>query len=318
MRVGVVKQFGGEGYQAGVVAALRRGGRAARGARRRGRRGRLPALRLRAAGLLPDRCRASAPRNLARFDGMRYGLRVGDDGTRSAEEVMALTREAGFGAEVKRRIMLGTYALSSGYYDAYYGQAQKVRTLITRDFDARVRAGRRARLADHADHRVPDRRARSTTRWRCTSPTCAPSRPTSPATPRCRCPCGLAPEDGLPVGLQIIAPPMADDRLYRVGAALEAALRRPLGPPAASTRHRRCDGADRRPALCKNVQDRSSPSSARDGSARISVASGSSRPARTATGSSSSTPLLNAVVHRHRHDHHHPRLRRWATTTSLS
>ena len=67
---------------------------------------------------------------------MRYGLRVGDDGTRSAEEVMSLTRAAGFGAEVKRRIMLGTYALSSGYYDAYYGQAQKVRTLISSDFEA--------------------------------------------------------------------------------------------------------------------------------------------------------------------------------------
>ena len=67
---------------------------------------------------------------------MRYGLRVGDDGTRDAEEVMALTREQGFGAEVKRRIILGAYALSSGYYDAYYGKAQQVRTLIIRDFDA--------------------------------------------------------------------------------------------------------------------------------------------------------------------------------------
>ena len=67
---------------------------------------------------------------------MRYGLRVGDDGTRSAEEVMALTRARGFGAEVKRRIMLGAYALSSGYYDAYYGKAQQVRTLIIRDFEA--------------------------------------------------------------------------------------------------------------------------------------------------------------------------------------
>src|SRR5439155_20866443 len=74
--------------------------------------------------------------NLARFDGVRYGLRVGDDGRHSLEEVMMLTRAAGFGPEVKRRIMLGTYALSAGYYDAYYGQAQKVRTLISRDFAA--------------------------------------------------------------------------------------------------------------------------------------------------------------------------------------
>ena len=137
---------------------------------------------------------------------MRYGLRVGDDGGVSAEEVMALTREAGFGAEVKRRIILGTYALSSGYYDAYYGQAQKVRTLIARDFAAAFEPGRRAGLADHADHRVPDRRARSTTRWPCTSPTCARSRPTWPAPPRCPCRAGLADEDGLPVGLQIMAP----------------------------------------------------------------------------------------------------------------
>src|SRR6202008_5124786 len=69
------------------------------------------------------------------FDAMRYGLRVGDDGTHSAEEVMALTRAAGFGPEVKRRIMIGAYALSAGYYDAYYNQAQKVRTLIARDLD---------------------------------------------------------------------------------------------------------------------------------------------------------------------------------------
>jgi aspartyl-tRNA(Asn)/glutamyl-tRNA(Gln) amidotransferase subunit A len=79
---------------------------------------------------------SEASSNLARFDSVRYGLRVGDDGDRSLEEVMSLTRDAGFGPEVKRRIILGTYALSSGYYDAYYGQAQKVRTLITRDFAA--------------------------------------------------------------------------------------------------------------------------------------------------------------------------------------
>ena len=81
--------------------------------------------------ILPSECSS----NLARFDGMRFGLRVGDDGVASAEQVMAATREAGFGAEVKRRIIIGTYALSSGYYEAYYGQAQKVRTLISQDFD---------------------------------------------------------------------------------------------------------------------------------------------------------------------------------------
>ena len=85
--------------------------------------------------IAPSECSS----NLARFDGMRYGLRSGDDGNNGVEQVMALTRAAGFGPEVKRRIMLGTYALSAGYYDAYYGQAQKVRTLIRRDFEAAYR-----------------------------------------------------------------------------------------------------------------------------------------------------------------------------------
>ncbi|GMA88714.1 hypothetical protein GCM10025868_39640 [Angustibacter aerolatus] len=81
---------------------------------------------------------SEASSNLAKFDAMRYGLRVAPEGVAAptAEQVMAATREAGFGDEVKRRIILGTYALSSGYYDAYYGQAQKVRTLIARDFAA--------------------------------------------------------------------------------------------------------------------------------------------------------------------------------------
>ena len=98
---------------------------------------------------------SEASSNLARFDSVRYGLRVGDDGERSLEEVMALTRAQGFGAEVKRRIILGTYALSSGYYDAYYGQAQKVRALITQDFTSGLRAGGRADRADLPDGRVP-------------------------------------------------------------------------------------------------------------------------------------------------------------------
>ena len=104
---------------------------------------------------------------------MRYGLRVGDDGTHSAEEVMALTRAAGFGPEVKRRIMIGTYALSAGYYDAYYNQAQKVRTLIARDLDEAYQQRRRAGVARDADDGVPRWGRRSTTRWRCTCSTCA-------------------------------------------------------------------------------------------------------------------------------------------------
>ncbi|HRA75973.1 MAG TPA: amidase, partial [Propionicimonas sp.] len=140
---------------------------------------------------------------------------------RSTEEVMSLTRGTGFGAEVKRRIIIGTYALSSGYYDAYYGSAQKVRTLIKRDFDAAFEAvdvlvspstpTPAFRIGERADDPLAMYKADL-----CTIPSnmagnCAIS-----------VPCGLA--DGLPVGLQVMAPPLADDRLYLVGAALENAL----------------------------------------------------------------------------------------------
>ena len=157
---------------------------------------------------------------------MRYGLRVGDDGVRSLEEVMSLTREAGFGPEVKRRIMIGTYALSSGYYDAYYGQAQKVRTLIARDFAAALTSRptcwcrRRRRSSRSASASA------STTRWRCTSTTCARCPASLAGTPAISVPCGLS--EGLPVGLQIMAPALADDRCYRVAAAFEADHGHPL------------------------------------------------------------------------------------------
>ncbi|MFE6920797.1 Asp-tRNA(Asn)/Glu-tRNA(Gln) amidotransferase subunit GatA [Nocardia sp. NPDC057663] len=169
--------------------------------------------------------------NLARFDAMRYGLRVGDDGSHSADQVMSLTREAGFGPEVKRRIIIGTYALSAGYYDAYYGQALKVRTMIARDFDAAY---------EKVDVLVSP--TSPFTPWKlgekvddplamylsdlCTLPTnlaghCGMSVPS-----------GLSADDNLPVGLQIMAPALADDRLYRVGAAYELA-RGALPVPAA-------------------------------------------------------------------------------------
>ena len=160
--------------------------------------------------------------NLARFDAMRYGLRVGDDGTHSAEEVMALTRAAGFGPEVKRRIMIGTYALSAGYYDAYYNQAQKVRTLIARDLD---------RAYESVDVLVSP--ATPTTAFRLGEKVDDPLAMylfdlcTLPLNLAGHCgmsvPSGLSADDDLPVGLQIMAPALADDRLYRVGAAYEAA-----------------------------------------------------------------------------------------------
>jgi len=160
--------------------------------------------------------------NLARFDGMRYGARAGDDGTHSADQVMAITRAKGFGAEVKRRIMIGTYALSAGYYDEYYGQALKVRTLIARDFDRAYEqvdvlvSPTTPTTAFPLGDKVDDPIAMYLNDL-CTLPTnlaghCAMSVPS-----------GLASEDALPVGLQIMAPAFADDRLYRVGAAYESA-----------------------------------------------------------------------------------------------
>ncbi|MEO9134632.1 MAG: amidase family protein, partial [Jatrophihabitantaceae bacterium] len=145
------------------------------------------------------------------------------------------TREAGFGPEVKRRIIIGTYALSSGYYQAYYGQAQKVRTLIVRDFEAAferadvlvsptspfVAFGLGERVADPMAMYVNDL---------CTLPA------SLAGTPAISVPCGLAESSShlpLPVGLQIMAPALADERCYRVGAAFEAAVPA-LTPPELS------------------------------------------------------------------------------------
>jgi len=222
VRIGVVKQLRtGEGYQPGVLASFN-------------------AAVDQLAALGADISEADCPHldyslsayylilpsevssNLARFDAMRYGLRVGDDGSRSAEEVMALTRAAGFGPEVKRRIMIGTYALSAGYYDAYYNQAQKVRTLIAGDLDNAYQS---------VDVLVSP--ATPTTAFRLGEKVDDPLAMylfdlcTLPLNLAGHCgmsvPSGLSPDDNLPVGLQIMAPALADDRLYRVGAAYEAA-----------------------------------------------------------------------------------------------
>ena len=139
MPIGVVRELGGEGhadgYEPGVLARFGEAVALLEGLGAEVREVSCPAfdLALPAYYLIAP---SEASSNLARFDGVRYGLRVGDDGSHDLDEVMALTREQGFGPEVKRRIILGTYALSSGYYEAYYGQAQKVRTLISRDFNA--------------------------------------------------------------------------------------------------------------------------------------------------------------------------------------
>ena len=154
---------------------------------------------------------------------------------------MSLTRAAGFGPEVKRRIMLGTYALSSGYYDAYYGKAQQVRTLICRDFDAAFEqvdvlvSPTTPTTAFPIGERADDPMAMYLADL-CTIPS------DLAGNAALSVPCGLAPEDGLPVGLQVMAPALGDDRLYRVAArrgrveALGARWspgRSPVGRPAA-------------------------------------------------------------------------------------
>jgi aspartyl-tRNA(Asn)/glutamyl-tRNA(Gln) amidotransferase subunit A len=222
LRIGLVKELSGEGYQAGVSQRFAEAVEILTALGAEVVEVSCPNFEYALAAyylILPS----EASSNLARFDGMRYGLRAGDDGQHSVEEVMAITREAGFGAEVKRRIMIGTYALSSGYYDAYYGQAQKVRTLITRDF---------ASAFEQADVLISP--TAPTTAFRIGEKVDDPiamylndiaTIPVNLAgNAAMSLPVGLAPEDGLPVGLQIMAPPMADDRLYLVGSALEEAL----------------------------------------------------------------------------------------------
>ncbi|MGW8483900.1 Asp-tRNA(Asn)/Glu-tRNA(Gln) amidotransferase subunit GatA [Microbacterium sp. NPDC055903] len=173
---------------------------------------------------------AEASSNLAKFDSVRFGLRVTPEGGATVEDVMSATREAGFGDEVKRRIILGTYALSAGYYDAYYGSAQKVRTLIQQDFDTAF-----AQVDVIATPSAP------TTAFKIGERIDDPLQmylndiTTIPANlagvPGISIPSGLAAEDGLPVGIQFLAPAREDARLYRVGAALEAALVDSWGAP---------------------------------------------------------------------------------------
>ena len=220
LRVGVVRELSGEGYEPGVqqrfdeaVALLGDLGAKVVEVSCPHFAYALPAYYL----IAPS----EASSNLARFDSVRYGLRVGDDGVRSLEEVMSATRAAGFGVEVKRRIILGTFALSSGYYDAYYGQAQKVRTLITRDFAAAFETAdvlvspASPGVAFPLGAKVDDPLAM----YRQDLATIPSNLYGGPAL---SLPVGLS--EGLPVGLQVMAPTLRDDLLYQVAGALEAAL----------------------------------------------------------------------------------------------
>ncbi len=133
LRVGVIKQLASDGFQPGVKARFDESIQLLIDAGAEIVEVDCPSFEYAVSAyylILP----AEASSNLARFDAVRFGQRVLPEGNPTIERVMAATREAGFGPEVKRRIILGTYALSSGYYDAYYGSAQKVRTLIQQDF----------------------------------------------------------------------------------------------------------------------------------------------------------------------------------------
>jgi aspartyl-tRNA(Asn)/glutamyl-tRNA(Gln) amidotransferase subunit A len=231
MRIGIVRELTGEGFQAGVQQRFEEAVAHLVAAGAEVVEVSCPSFTYALATyylILPS----EASSNLAKFDAMRYGKRVWPEGVEdaSAEQVMAATRDAGFGDEVKRRIILGTYALSSGYYDAYYGSAQKVRRLIADEFAAAF---------ERADVLVSP--TAPTTAFRFGDKLDDPMAmylndiATIPANlagiPGISVPSGLAPEDGLPTGFQVLAPAMADDRLYAVGAALEARLLAEWGGP---------------------------------------------------------------------------------------
>ena len=161
---------------------------------------------------------AEASSNLARYDGARYGLRVDGDDFR---EMVMRTRDAGFGDEVKRRIMIGTYALSSGYYDAYYGTAQKVRTVIKREHEAvfenfdLIVSPTSPTVAFELGAKVDDPLAMYLNDL-LTIPSCMAG------LPGLNLPCGLS--EGLPVGLQLIGPQFSENTLFKTGHVLEQAI----------------------------------------------------------------------------------------------
>jgi aspartyl-tRNA(Asn)/glutamyl-tRNA(Gln) amidotransferase subunit A len=218
IRLGVPEELTGEGIEPGVLNAFDATLDLARELGATVERMRLPHSphALAAYYLIAP---AEASSNLARYDGVRYGLRV--DGGRDLLGMYTASREAGFGAEVKRRIMLGTYALSSGYYDAYYGRAQKVRTRIAEDFSATwerfdfvvtptapgVAFELGAKLEDPLTMYLND--------------VCAV--PMSLAgIPAISIPNGLA--DGLPTGFQIAGPAFSENRILDAAHALERAI----------------------------------------------------------------------------------------------
>ena len=223
LKVGLIKELGGEGFQPGVMARFNEGVKKLEEMGAEVIEVSLPHLPY-SLGAYYIIMPSEVSSNLARYDGMRYGLRVMPPAgvPQTAANMMAYTREAGFGDEVKRRIILGTYALSAGYYDAWYGSAQKVRTLIIDDFK---------KAFEKVDVLVGP--TSPVTAFKFGEKTEDPMAmyaidiTTIPANlagvPAMSIPAGLS-DDGLPVGFQFLAPQQRDEVMYKPAAALEAAL----------------------------------------------------------------------------------------------
>jgi aspartyl-tRNA(Asn)/glutamyl-tRNA(Gln) amidotransferase subunit A len=217
IRLGVPEELSGEGIEPGVLAAFNATLDVARELGAEVTTMRLPhAPHALAAYYLIAPAEASS--NLARYDGVRYGLRV------PADDLLTMytaTRATGFGAEVKRRIMLGTYALSSGYYDAYYGRAQKVRTLISRDFEEAwagvdfVVTPTSPNVAFELGSKTADPYAMYLNDY-CTVPM------SLAGIPAISIPNGLS--EGLPTGFQLAGPAFSEGRILDAAHALERAI----------------------------------------------------------------------------------------------
>jgi aspartyl-tRNA(Asn)/glutamyl-tRNA(Gln) amidotransferase subunit A len=225
LRLGLPREYFGEGIQPEVEAAVREAARLLEGLGAHVEECSLPMTRYALAVyyiLAPSECSA----NLARYDGVKYGYSFPE--ARTIWEAMEKTRQYGFGAEVKRRIMLGTYALSAGYYDAYYRKAQKVRTLIRREFEEAFRRydALLTPTSPTVAFRLGEKTADPVAMYKsdvCTIPV------NIAGLPAIAIPCGFA--QGLPIGLQVIAPPLGEEVLLRIAYTYQQAtpwhLRRP-------------------------------------------------------------------------------------------
>ena len=240
MRVGIPREYFGEGLDPEIERAVRE---AAAHLERQG-------ARLEEVSLPHTRyaiptyyliATAEASSNLARYDGVRYGLRVDED--HDLQNMYRGTRGAGFGAEVKRRIMLGTYALSAGYYDAFYGRAQRARTLLQRDFTELFDSGVDLLLtpttptsAFRLGEKLDDPLAMYLSDVYTVTVNLA-------GVPAIVIPVGLS-STGLPIGAQLIGPAFEEERLFRAGAALESLFGCPRPPrvqPASGSADRPAD-----------------------------------------------------------------------------